>query len=290
VTWRNVVVGGTLLNLEYAGRHLVRDRIEFPPTKAKYFRLSWPARAPAIEFESVRGEIGDRPVEAPRQWRSAAGVPIAEKPGDYEYDLGGTFPADRITIELPERNSVVPAQLFARATPKDAWQPVASSVFYRLQQPGGEVTNELVAVPDSGQRYWLLRVDPRSGGSGAEAPRLLAGWQPRALVFAARGTAPFVLAWGNRAAVPGALPIATLVPGYDSTKELPADVGVARPGAPVTLGGAERLRAPVDAKRWVLWGSLALAAVVLGWMALRLSRDMGKTSGASRDSPGEPSK
>jgi hypothetical protein len=112
-------------------------------------------------------------------------------------------------------------------------------------------------------------------------------WQPRELVFAARGAAPFVLAWGNRTATPGALSIATLVPGYDSTKGLPADVSDARPGPPVTLGGAQRLREPVDAKRWLLWASLALGALLLGWMAFRLSKEMGSAPSAEAESPGE---
>jgi hypothetical protein len=276
-TWRPVVADGTLVNLEYAGRRLFRDRIEFAPTKAKYLRLSWPAHQPVHAFSSVSGEFADRAVAMPRQWRGVSGSAAAQRDGDYEYDLAGAFPVDRIAIELPERNSVVPAQLLARATSKEAWQPVAATVFYRLQQPGGEVTNEPVAVAGTGQRYWLLRVDPRSGGLAGVAPRIIAGWQPHDLVFAARGAAPFVLAWGNRTATPGAFPIATLVPGYDSTRGLPADIGDTRAGPPITLGGKQRLREPIDAKRWLLWASLALGALLLGWMAFRLAKEMGLT-------------
>jgi hypothetical protein len=34
------------------------------------------------------------------------------------------------------------------------------------------------------------------------------------------------------------------------------------------------LRAPLDVKRFVLWGSLVAAALLLGYMALRLARQM----------------
>jgi hypothetical protein len=128
-------------------------------------------------------------------------------------------------------------------------------------------------VAGGARRYWLLRVDPRAGAPG-EAPPLRAGWQPQEIVFAARGHAPFTLAYGNYQAASGALPIATMVPGYDSAKNPLANVAVARAGEPITLGGAEQLRKPPDVKRWVLWAALVLGVVVLGWMAWRLSREM----------------
>jgi hypothetical protein len=101
---------GTLVNLEYAGRRLARDRIEFAPTKAKYLRLSWSAHQPS-STSAVAGEVGDRAVEMPRQCARRL-VRRSRKRGDHEFDLGGAFPVNRIAIELPERNSVVPAELF----------------------------------------------------------------------------------------------------------------------------------------------------------------------------------
>jgi Protein of unknown function (DUF3999) len=286
--WRTVVTDATLVNLEYAGRRLTRDRVEFPPTKAGYFRLSWSPGRPAMEFTSVKGEFGDRAVEVPRQWREVICTPAPSAESDFECDLGGPFPVDRVAVDLAQVNSVVPAQFFARASPKDPWQPLASAVFYRLQQPGGEISNAPLAIGAHGQRYWLVRIDPRSGGLGVDAPRASFGWQPQEVVFAARGAAPFVLAYGSRAATSGALPIATLVPGYDIAKGLPANIGVARQGAPVPLGGMQRMREPIDTKRWLLWASLVLAAMVLGWMAWRLSREMASGPAADSDPPKAP--
>jgi len=44
---------------------------------------------------------------------------------------------------------------------------------------------------------------------------------------------------------------------------------------PVVPAAGAALREPMDVKRWGLWAVLILASVVLGWMALRLSRQMG---------------
>jgi hypothetical protein len=54
-----------------------------------------------------------------------------------------------------------------------------------------------------------------------------AGWVPQEIVFAARGTGPFLIAYGNVAAASSALPVTTLVPGYASCAEPLAVIAVA---------------------------------------------------------------
>ncbi len=283
-TWRTVVADATLVDLEYGGRRLTRDRIELAPAKAKYLRLSWAAGRPGVEFASVTGEFGGQIVDAPRQWRRVPAAVAAERDGEYEYDLGGAFPVDRIALDLGEAKSVGPAQILVRDAPRDAWQAAATTVFYRLQQPGDEVTSAPLEVAGDARRHWLLRVDRRAGGFASGVPALRFGWQPRERVFAARGRAPFLLAYGSGAAPPGALPIATLVPGYDAANGLPPGVPAAQPGAQMPAGGPDRLRAPFDAKRWWLWASLALGAMMLGWMAWCLSRDIGSMARSDTES------
>jgi hypothetical protein len=286
--WRSIAPAGVLVNLEYAGRRLTRDRVEFAPTRAKYLRVTWAVEGPVIEFSGVAGESGEHRVDAPRQWREVKGAPVADRAGEYEFDLGGAFPIDRLAMVLPEVNSVVPVEILARATPKDPWQPIATAVFYRLQQTGGEVASEPAVVAGADRRHWLLRVDPRSGGLAGTVPQLHVGWPPQELVYAARGPAPFTLAWGRHGAPAGALPIPTLVPGYDNTKPFPAPVDVVSAGAPIRLGGPDRLRPPPDSRRWLLWASLVLAAALLGWMAWRLSRELDRgDEGAPPDAPRE---
>ncbi len=276
VAWRTLTPDAPLLDLEFAGRRLTRNRVEVPRMAAKYYRLTWIAGQPAPELASVTAEYGERLTEAPRQWRSVPGAALAGKPGEFEFDLGGTFPADRVTLELPELNTVAPAQLLSRAAPADQWGPVASSVFYRLRQAGGEIENPPLAITVPPRRHWLVRIDDKAGGIGAQPPRLSAGFHPHVVVFAARGSAPFELAYGSGRATPSALPIETLVPGYDRATFRRASFIAAQAGAPIVAPSSAALRQPMDVKRWGLWAALILASIVLGWMALRLSRQMGE--------------
>ena len=280
--WRTVAANAPLVDLEYAGRRLTRDRVELPRTAAKYLRLTFESSAAAPEIATVRGEFADKTVEAPRQWRESKAVVDKERPGEYEFDLGGTFPVDRVTLELPEINSVAPAQIFVRPTAKDEWRSVGSAVFYRLRQYGGEVTNPAAAI-GANDRYWKVKVDPRSGGLGSQIPQLSVGWYPRVIVFAARGNGPFELAYGSAIAKPAALAIETLIPGYDRAKTLPSSFPLARTGAPNAVPASAALKEPIDTRRWLLWGSLVLAALVLGAMAVKLSKQM--SGGAAKPKP-----
>jgi Protein of unknown function (DUF3999) len=223
-------------------------------------------------------------VEAPRQWRDVEGVAVRDMPGSFEFDFGGTFPVDRVTLLLPEANTVAPAELYVRASAKDEWRAIASAVFYRLRHDGGEIANPSLAVGNGDYRYWRVRIDPKSG-IGTQSPRLSFGWYPGELVFAARGNAPFELAYGNARVGSSALPIETLVPGFDRATRGPGSFPSAHAGAVSAAPSNRMLEEPLDMKRWLLWASLALAAIVLGWMAYSLSRQMRTRPPPNADKP-----
>ena len=282
-SWRTLAADAPLLDLQYQGRRLLHNRIDLPAVRPKYLRLTWPAGA-APSLTAVLAEFGDSVQESPREWKEATGTPVADRNNEYEFDLGGSFPVDRVAIDLPEINAVVPGELLARATREQPWRPVGTLVAYRLRQEGGEVSAAPTPVSGAAMRYWLLRIDPKSGGVGRGEPRLRAGWVTQEIVFAARGAGPFVIAYGNPNAASSALPISTLIPGYAAA---PADslaaTGIARPGSPASLGGAARLRPARDVRRAALWGVLVLGVIVLGWMAWRLSKQIQPGSKAQKE-------
>ena len=287
--WRTLVGDAPLLDLQYEGRHLLRDRVEFRQAPAKYLRISWPGQPPP-QFHEVRAEFSDRVLETPRQWAEALGSAMVDNENEYQFDLGGALPVDRVAIDLPELNSVVPAQLLARTTPGEPWRPVMSLVTYRLRQDAGEVSAPLLAVAPATYRYWLLRVDPKSGGLGRGAPRMRAGWIPQEIVFAARGTGPFLIAYGNVSAASSALPVSTLVPGYTLAGQPLGAIAVAHIGVAAPLGHLEQAKPPREYRRATLWGVLILGVVVLAWMAWQLSRQLNassslKSEAEARDRP-----
>src|SRR5262249_7901289 len=240
----------------------------------------------APELTSARAELVEKTVDAPREW-AVVESGKGEKQGEYVFDLRGYFPVDRIRIKLPEQNTVVQMEVLARTRTDQPWRQVARAVAYRLRHGDSEITSPDLAVGAVTDRYWLLRVDQRGGGIGAGAPKLEIGWVPHRLVFAARGSPPFQLAYGRRDAQPAAYSIETLIPGYreESGERIRAakagtqqkvNVQSAQALVETELGGETQRREAVDWKRWSLWGALGLGVLILGVMAWRLVKQLDK--------------
>lgn len=292
--WRPLATQAPLLSLQYAGERIEQRRIEFKPLaprQAKYLRLTWQTMPAEARLAAVRAEPGAAQVEAVRQWEAVAGQ-AGDKAGEYLFDAHGQFPVDRVRFALPQANTVAPLQLFARARAADPWRPLARTVAYRLRRDGGEIVSPEIALGENSDRYWRIEVDQKGGGLGAGEPKLMLGWRPHEVVWAARGEPPFTLAYGSRDARPSAYAIESLVPGYrgDLRGEVGSELRGAKPaslapapavvpqatvsGAPATLGGASMLEERIDFKQWALWGSLLAGVGLLGWMAWRLWRQL----------------
>jgi hypothetical protein len=145
-------------------------------------------------------------------------------------------------------------------------------VAYRLRQQGQQVVSSDIAVGVNGDRYWLLRVDQKGGGLGSGMPKLNVGWVPVKLVFAARGNAPFQIAYGSGGVQRAAYPIETLVPGWRTQSQVALAQAHTLPER--LLGGPEVVRPKRNYKVWALWTALDAGVILLAWMAWRLSRQM----------------
>jgi hypothetical protein len=283
--WRRVVGDAPVANLQYAGERLIQRRIEFAPVKAKYWRLTWPAVQAPIELTGVSAEPALARVEVERARLKVTAVPVADKPGEYEFDVGGHMPVDRVNLELPEINTVAAVQFLSRRDAKSQWRPVLRSTLYRLHSDDRELVNGALPVAADTDRYWLVRVDQKGGGLGKAVPQLTLGWLPDQLLFVVRGEGPFELAYGSGAAAPAGASLDSLLPRRDGQDGRRPSISVkaAQFGPPMQLGGPARLSpvSPISWKTWGLWTVLLLAVAALGWMAWRLTRQMQAPSAGS---------
>jgi hypothetical protein len=274
--WSNLADNAALARLNFDGQQVRRDRVELRPAKFKYLRLSWPENQAALDSLTVLAEPAATLIASPRIFQTIAGSPVSGKAGEYNYDLGGHIPVDRLRVELPQVNSLVQLEIFSRGNANDDWQPTLRTVAYRLRDRETEVTSPDISVSTNSSRYWLLRVDQKGGGVGSDVPALQIGWVAQRLVFAARGTGPFQLAYGSSAMKPAVFAIESLIPGYNSETEF--KVKPAPLAGQITLAGAARLRRGWDYQKIALWSILIAGVGLLAWMALRLSRQIDKPS------------
>jgi hypothetical protein len=259
-----------IANLRASNGRLIEKRTEFRSTKARYWRLTWVGDDAPFVLSGVVVERARNVVEAKRSSLTIEGEPVDSKPGEFAYDLRASLPVDRFNIELPQRNSVATVAVLSRTDPQEIWRTVARQGFYRLDGKNEELSNAIVPVDIDSDRYWLVRFEkPEDVGSGS--PRLSVEWIPHELLFVARGEGPFVVAYGSVTAKAAETRIASLLPKLE-----PA---VAHAGAQFELGGSARRDPepePFPWKRVVLWAGLGIGVALLGWMALRLLRQMSR--------------
>jgi hypothetical protein len=270
--WRVVTDDAPIANLHSNSERLVEQRVEFSPTKARYWRLSWSGAAAPFVLSAILAEPARQNVDARHTPLNVAAAAAKHVPGEFEYDLGASLPVDRVNLELPDSNTVVEVEFLSRARSTDPWRSARRSGFYRLKSEAEELRNGPVPVALNTDRHWLVRTDPKGGGLGTAAPHLLVEWVPHEVVFVARGAGPFYLAYGSTLAESAAVSLAVL----------PRNVSIASASLsdPEVLGGESRLQplpAPYPWKTGLLWAVLIAGAALLGWMAYRLSRDFSRT-------------
>jgi len=264
-SWRLVAAAAPIASLQADGREFLQARIELPPTRAKFWRLSWADGVPSLPVTKVQAQFAQGHSDAGWGKTTVRGQQDARHPTDFVFDLGGHLPVERVDLQLTEANSVVVADLYTRKDPRDAWNFVTRARFYRIHTPHGDDQNEPIDIPLNPHRFWLARiVNPAS----VRAPALIAAWRPSEIVFLAQGKRPFLLAYGSGSSI---VERTNLAPFISDIAVQPVTLGDAE-----ELGGAARLleaRPPFPTRRWVLWLVLLGALAVLSYMAVRLLKD-----------------
>ncbi|MDH4584281.1 DUF3999 domain-containing protein [Pseudomonas sp. BN415] len=266
---------GQVARLSFADQRIDQREVSLPGRSARYLRLIWQSPPQAPELTAVTVVSASRQsLPATMAW-SAPLEPISSKDGQYVWDLPLGLPIERLRIAVERPGSLLPVQVEARRDGAPQWQPLTSGLLYRLPQDGKEVAREELDLPGwMSVKQLRLTVDPRAGGFGQQVPRLEVGMHATQVVFLARGNPPFVLALGNLDASRSELPLATLVPGFDSSslaKMGLADAVALPPQTGVHL--TERQTAgQIVWKRVGLWAVLLLGVGLLGAMAFSLLR------------------
>ena len=279
VSWWPVNNESPVIHLHFNGEEFLRADVPLPTVSKGLLRLSWIGHAPAVALTGISAELRGPRAEVIRQSLRILAQATTQA-GEYDFDLGAHPPIDRVSLDLPEANTVIEVDFLARSDKAATWQHVIHGRLYRLTIPDApELTNTAIGIPVTSARYWKVRVATSGGGLGHGLPTLVAGWLPDNLLFVARGAPPFQLLYGNAAATPLAVPAQSLTQpgGADGATQEPLEAQLASIGPQVELGGESRLTpipSGIDRKRWILWTVLIVGVGLLSRMAWKLSRSM----------------
>lgn len=275
--WRQHALGA-VATLSADEQRLSRNRIEFPAIQARYFRLviSPDQGIPRINTVTPRFETLQSALR--RETARYIITPVKGKIGEYLAKSDGHMPVDRLRLIFPDENSLAGVTILSRQDDKSPWIERGCGTFYRLRRDATLVESGAVEIAPTTDRRWLIRVHPSGSGLGSRLPQLEVGWQPHRLIFAARGDAPFRLAYGSARIGLDTLrddSIASVLADWEKQqiKPLPAQAGTS-----VESGGRQALKPRIPATTWrkaLLWGVLLSGVLVLAGMAWRLVREMG---------------
>ncbi|GAA5078916.1 DUF3999 domain-containing protein [Lysobacter panacisoli] len=275
--WRTVADDAHLVELENAGRRVLRDRIELSPAKARYLRvMPLDPRARPLQVNAVTAELDAPAVALDWQWRTLQGtrVEAADKSVHYEFQLDGRFPVVLADISLPG-NSSGEWRLQAREDASAPWRDVAPPwMAYRLEQSGQSEASPPQSLSGV-HRDRLWRLTPRGGAGVTDVPQLRLGYRPEALVFVAQGAEPFALVAGSARAHRAEAPLGGMIDAMRAKRGMQWQPARATLHASTVLGGDEALAPaprPRDWKTWLLWGLLVAGAVLVGGFAVSLLR------------------
>ncbi len=271
--WHTVAQSLAIADLRFAGQTLTEKRLEFPETRAHFFRLSWPASAPTTLDAAIAESRVHQTGEPGHQSFTVVGAAVAASPDTYDFDVGGTIAVDRINLKLPESNNLVRGEVLGRVRGVDPWTHVSDANFYQLDNQGTQIRNAALTISPVQYRYWQVHL-LSPGSLGTALPALEVRWQPHELYFIARGAGPFQLAFGKAALSAAPSAVDQLLGATRGAAQIA--VGTTQVGSLRELGGVQQLvvTRSVNWKTWLLWAALVTGVLLLALMALKLSREM----------------
>jgi hypothetical protein len=272
-SWRTVAEAATVVSTRVGADSLQRLRIDTPGARGRYVLLIALANGTPLPLKGVHAVLAPGKPEHPFESVvfDASGTDRAS--ASWEYDLGRALPVQEVALGVPDGNVLLPVEIASRNDASAPWRPLTTATAYSLRQGGVSYYSAPIPVAGPPARFFRVRLVSGQGTMPQEAPKLTIRWRSDDLIFAARGAPPFTLAFGKGDARDGAMPVASLIPGFGTPTALEptrASLGQIREHA-----GVAALKTPLPFGRWALWGLLGLGTAMLVSMAIRLARGAG---------------
>lgn len=275
-SWRTLVSDAPVFDFGNDGPSNRRVTLPIPQRfKDQYVRLTsnLPGGPQIIAFKTV----GVGSVKAVLPTAITLGAPVITTDNAAEWTLSTGLRASGLRLQTSANNALMPVRILTRARAGDPWQPVASTVVYRLPGTvGADGINP--SLPINAILASQLRVEALRGYSLTGVPLTLAlEYPPLQVLFIATGDGPFSIATGKAGVETASLPAATLLPNYALGAEFATPLlqatNITVDAKPRTAGqSAKDSLSELFNRSAILWGVLGLAVLVLGGLAVSLLR------------------
>ncbi|MDO5610427.1 MAG: DUF3999 family protein [Pseudomonadota bacterium] len=264
--WQTLVADAAIIRLTADGKQLQQTQITLPDhADARYLRIRLLAASARLPLAAVEAHPRAQAVAAARAWQSYPPRTNSNDRRVFEFEVDARAPFDRANILLPG-NTATRWRLESRESPEQPWRLRAGPwTHYQLSKGEQSPAQAFAAVRD---RQWRLTADAQVKAS----PQLELGWRPEVLVFVAAGQPPYRLVAGSAQHRRQPAPVGDLLVEMRRKRGQDWQPVSARIDGEGAASDAGALSAPVDIKRYALWGLLLLAAALVGGFALSLLR------------------
>ncbi len=276
--WTSLTDNFSIAELDYGLHKLHKNKIKLPRTIAgkniKYIHFSWKDNSNGTQIKNIKAWLNTIWISDQRKYLTVNGQLTDSEKQIYNFDLGGQFRLDRISIVLPETNTLIEADIKSRNNEKSKWRRRYTGLIYNLQVKENSIESGEIDISSTTDQFWQLEVKTQDG-LGDKLPILEFAWVPDELYFLARGQAPFTLAYGNGQIDPPGKPIDALMNVLTEDQEENL-VGQAELGVEVSLMRDNALKAELEIpwRRILLWGVLIFGVLILGAMVFHLYKQM----------------
>ena len=278
-SWSTMVSSASLSRLQYGSHTLEKNNINIPNQRAKFLRFTWRDNSENLKVKSVRALLttSSSEIDDERQWSTVTGTRSKKDSNKYEFDLGGTYPVDKVNILLPDKNTLIECSLRSRNDPESTWNTHYTGLFYKLEMQDTLMEQQDIPIRTTTARYWQLDVKT-DDGIGGGLPQLKFAWVPNEIYFLARGSGPYILAYGNSQVLAPEKPINALMQVL-SNKQQQSMIQPAGYGKTITYKGDAAL-IPVRVTPWrqiLLWVIMFSAVITIAVLAHKLYKEMDRT-------------
>jgi hypothetical protein len=255
--------------------------VRLPETDFRYLRLTIhdpDARPLSVIGVSTRRDVA-RPVERVelKQVSQAVTSNSQHNTTQITVDLGlPGQPFDRVELQFGDLNVRRQCSVGVTDDPEYGWRPSGSGAVFRYDTATFMGVQTLFSIPEARGRY--VRVTIPNGDNEPIHPTGVRLWAvPRRVVFERKAGSGLWLYYGNETAPTRQyedfetyLRLQRVVPRAGATLG-PQEDGTGYKAAPPPWS---------ETRPWLLWGAVAIAALVLGFMIVRVMRSVGGEEGA----------
>ncbi len=280
--WFTIKTDTTLAALNFSGHVLVKNKIDLNSTKNKYLRLRWPVSNSDAKIIQIQALFADQEQSEPLEWKSIAPIsihpattplPDKEENNTLEYKIQGIFPLHSITLDLPVKNTVFKAVLKSRSNKESEWKFRYKGLFYNIDINGTTLTHDKIFSGNNSDTFWQLEFLSDTLQHSSPKPQLKIGWIPHEIYFLNQGQGPFTVAFGNYTIEPAQNLVDQLFSNIDDDQQQTM-IKTAHLGDLFSLGEKKIKTKPLPWQKWTLWAVLVSGVFLLGFMAVRLFKQM----------------